>query len=100
MEVPPDLWRIDPSTGIATLIAPTGLNLGGVEVNGKFYAFYLPNVSSELVTLDSANGDTTFITNVDPSAGLIFGAAPTPEPATISLLGIGALAAFARWRKR
>jgi hypothetical protein len=93
----PDLWRIVSSTGRATLIGPTHLTLdGGVEMNGKFYAFYLPNVPSWLVTLDLANGNTTFAENVDPAAGLIFGAAPTPEPATLSLLGIGALAAFAR----
>ncbi len=99
--VPPDLWRIDPSTGTATLIGPTSLNLdGGVEVNGQFYAFYLPGNSSQLVTLDLSNGNTVPLTNIDPSAGLIFGAAPTPEPATLSMLGIGMLGAWARWRRK
>ena len=99
--VPPDLWRIDPSTGTAALIGPTELNLdGGVEVNGHFYAFYLPNNTSQLVTLDLANGDTVPLTNIDPAAGLIFGAAPTPEPATLSMLGIGMLGAWARRRRK
>ena len=103
--VPPNLWRIDPSTGVATLIGPTDLNLdGGVEVNGEFYAFNLGSSPSQLVTLDLTNGNTTFLTNVDPAAGMIFGAAPAPEPGTFLLLGSG-LAGFSsllrsRWRKQ
>jgi hypothetical protein len=58
----------------------------------------LPSIASQLVTLNLANGNTAFGQNVDPAADLIFGAASTPEPATLSLLGIGALAVFARWR--
>ena len=99
--VPPNLWRIDPSTGSATLIGPTSLNLdGGVGVNGQFYAFYLPGNSSQLVTLDLSDCNTVPLINIDPAAGLIFGAAPTPEPATLSMLGIGMLGAWARWRRK
>jgi hypothetical protein len=77
---PPNLWRIDPSTGIATLIGPTSLNLdGGVEINSTFYAFYLSNVSTQVVTLDLTNGNTTFGQNVDPTAGLVFGAQYPPR---------------------
>jgi len=98
--VPPNLWRINPSTGVATLIAPTALNLdGGVEVNGEFDAFNLGAFPSQLVALNLTNGDTSFLTNVDPSAGMIFGAAPTPEPATLSLMAAGALALYRRLRK-
>ena len=84
--VDPNLYVIDPSTGVATLVAPTSLNLGAtVEVKGKFYAFHLvvtgwtdlgPQVNPQLVTLNLANGDTNFVVNVDPAAGAIFGAAP------------------------
>jgi hypothetical protein len=84
--VEPNLYRIDPSTGAATLVAPTSLNLGAtVEANGKFYAFQLkvtswtdqgPQVQSQLVTLDLANGGTRFLRDIDPAAGAIFGAAP------------------------
>ena len=36
----PTLYKIDPSTGVATAIGSTDLNLGSaVEVNGKFYVF-------------------------------------------------------------
>jgi hypothetical protein len=100
---PPNLWRINPSTGLASLIGSTNLNLdGGVELNGKFYAFYEPNVTSQLVTLDLASGNTTFLENINPNAGLIFGAAPTPEPGTFLLLGsgLGGIAGLLRRRWR
>ena len=84
--VPPDLWEIDPRTGIATRIAPTSLNLGAsVHVDGNFYAFHLVPVGfnafgpvsiSQLETLDLANGITSFVKEIDPAAGPIFGVAP------------------------
>jgi hypothetical protein len=84
--VSPALYRIDPSTGSATLIGPTNLNLGAaVAVDGEYYAFRLsvtgftagfPTAFSELVKLDLATGQTKFVRLIDPSAGTIFGAAP------------------------
>jgi outer membrane protein assembly factor BamB len=90
--IQPALYQIDPSTGIATEIAPTNLNLGAtVEVNGKFYAFkwittgfseFGPQIQSQLLTLDLATGQTAPVLNpagpvfVDASAGGIVGAAP------------------------
>jgi hypothetical protein len=108
--VPPNLYWIDPSTGVATLIGPTSLNLGAsVGVSSNFYAFRIvptgwtpfgPLNRSELDTLNLTNGGTAFAGNIDPSAGAIFGVAPTPEPATLSMLAIGTLKALARWRRR
>ena len=84
--VSPALYKIDPSTGIATLIGSTNLGLGStVEADGKFYAFRLsltgfvggfPQAFSELASLDLATGKTTFVRIIDPGAGTIFGAAP------------------------
>jgi hypothetical protein len=84
--VSPALYRIDPSTGSATLIGPTNLDLGAaVAVDGEYYAFRLsftgftagfPTAFSELVKLDLATGQTKFVRLIDPSAGTIFGAAP------------------------
>ncbi len=84
--VNPDLYRIDPSSGVATLVGPSALNIGAtVEVNGRFYAIHLvptgwtafgPQVRSQLFLLDLATGNTTFVTDIDPAAGAIFGAAP------------------------
>lgn len=85
-KVAPSLYQIDPSTGAATPVGATDLHLGAsVEVNGKFYAFRLvltgfvdgfPQAYSQLVRLDRATGKTTFVRNIDPAAGPIFGAAP------------------------
>ena len=94
----PTLYQIDPSTGIATAIGPTKLNLGStVEVHGEFYAFrwvvtgcdpctpaadFAPQIKSQLLRLDLRNGNTTPVENaggpifVDAAAGGIAGAAP------------------------
>lgn len=84
--VQPALYQIDPGSGAATAIGPTDLGLGStVEVEGNFYAFRLvitdfvggfPVGYSQLVSLDLESGKTTFIRNIDPAAGPIFGAAP------------------------
>jgi hypothetical protein len=84
--VQPTLYQIDPGSGTATAIGPTDLGLGStVEVEGRFYAFRLvitdfvggfPVGYSQLVSLDLDSGKTTFIRNIDPAAGPIFGAAP------------------------
>jgi len=97
--VDPNLYEIDPSTGAATLVAPTRLNLGAsVEVNGKFYAFHIvitawtnsgPQGQSQLVTLDRENGKTRFVRDIDAAAGAVFGAAPVRK-ATITFDAPGA----------
>jgi hypothetical protein len=91
--ISPDLYQINPLTGHATLIGPTALTLGAAaDVNGTVYAF--ENMTSQVVTLNLANGNASFVGNFDPSAGIIDGATPVPEPASIVLtvLGIAALA--------
>ena len=98
--IPDNLYQIDPTTGMATVIGPTDLNLAAVaNVNGTFYAFN--DGTSQIVTLDVTNGNTNVVTDFDPAVGLVLGAAPTPEPVSIALFGIGATAiALCRWRRR
>jgi hypothetical protein len=98
--ISPDLYEINPLTGHATLIGPTTLTLGAaVNVDGTIYAF--ENMNSQVLALDVANGGTSFVSNFDPAAGIIDGAAQTPEPASIMLVGIGvATAAIVRRRRR
>jgi hypothetical protein len=84
--VPAGLYRIDPSSGLATYIAPTDLNLGSmVDVAGNAYAFkwittaftdFGPQVRSVATRLDLSSGATIFVSNVDSAAGGITGAAP------------------------
>ncbi|MDQ2898915.1 MAG: PEP-CTERM sorting domain-containing protein [Acidobacteriota bacterium] len=86
--IPENLYQIDPATGTTTLIGPTAFALDTViDVNGTFYAF--KNDTNQVVTLNLANGNTSFVSNLDPAAGLVFGASPVPEPASLALAGIG-----------
>lgn len=97
--IPAALYRIDPTTGLATLVAPTALTLSAaVDVNGTFYAFNA--ATNQVVTLDLANGNTSFLSDFDPSAGLLGGASPVPEPGSITLAGIGISAILFRRRRR
>jgi hypothetical protein len=110
--VDPDLWQINPKTGVATLISSTVDHvLSAADVNGTLYAFqgtissehnfFDPGPLIQLVTLDPTNGKTSVVTNLDPAAGPIFGAAPvpTPEPASLALVGTGLVAIATRLRK-
>jgi hypothetical protein len=98
--IAPNLYQIDPSTGGATLVGPTDLGLDAlVYVNGAVYAFN--DVTSQVVTLNVANGNTSFVSNFDPAAGVIDGAAATPEPGSIALVVFGmiGLAVYRRRRR-
>jgi hypothetical protein len=101
---PPALYQINTADGVATEVGSTMLGLSAsVDVNGTFYAFHEglvdPTCSgpapgscrsdAEEFTLNLANGDTSFVTGVSPSATAIYGASPVPEPASMTLAGIG-----------
>jgi hypothetical protein len=112
---PPALYQINPSTGFATEVAPTILNLSAsVDATGTFYVFKegladatcvgpapVPCASdAEVFTLSLSNGSTSFVADVDPSATAIWGASPVaPDPATVLLAGIG-IAAVSISRRR
>ncbi len=86
--VAPALYQIDPATGLATLIAPTDFGIGAaLELNGATYAFN--DMTSQIETLNLLTGASTPLGQFDPSAGVIQGAAPTPEPFSIALVGLG-----------
>ena len=94
----PDLYQIDVTTGLATLVAPTTRDIAGaINLHGTVYAFDSPN----LLTLNPANGGTAFVRSLDPSSGIIDGVAPVPEPCSLELAisGIAAVLLFIRWRR-
>lgn len=91
--VAPALYKINPLTGAAARVGPTlhGID-ASVLVNGTFYVFDAvgggPTTNQEF-TLELGTGNTTFVTNIDPHATALFGAATVPEPASIALTGVG-----------
>jgi hypothetical protein len=91
--IAPDLYQIDPATGVATVIGPTDLNLGATAaLDGTYYSFNV--ATSQVVALDLATGQAALVAGFDPGIGLVSGAVATPEPASIAFAGI-ALVAFA-----
>ncbi len=96
--VAPELYQVDPATALATAIGPTDLGIGGAtDVNGTTYAFN--DATNQVVSLDLANGKTSFVTDFDPAAGVIQGAAPVPEPGTTALVAFG-IAGLVIYRRR
>ncbi len=99
--ISPDLYQIDLLTGHATVVAPTTLTFGAaLDVNGTIYAF--EDATSQAVTLDLTNGNTSVVSNFDSAAGIIDGASPVvPEPASMALAVLGiALVGVCRLRRR
>jgi hypothetical protein len=103
--VAPALYRINPSTGAATLVAPTLAGIdASVYLNGTFYVFNDvrtgggPTTGQEL-TLNLGTGNTAFVTNISPNATALYGAAGTPAIA-LAGIGIAAICVFRRQRRR
>jgi hypothetical protein len=69
------------------------------NLNGTVYGFN--GVTGQIVTLDVTNGITSAVSNIDPTVGLIAGAAPSsvPEPGSVALAIIG-LTMVAIYRRR
>ena len=98
--VAPELYRINPITGAATLIGPTAFGIGGaVQVDGTVYAFTSANT---VLSLNVANGNTDFVTNFDPNVMGVLGASqtPAPEPASFALVAAGIAAVLVSQRRR
>jgi hypothetical protein len=64
--IAPNLYRIDPVTGVATLVDATALLItASVDLNGTVYSFVgNPEAVAHAVTLDLANGNTSFVTTL------------------------------------
>jgi hypothetical protein len=89
--IAPELYQINPSTGVATPVASTQYTLmanlsASVYVNGTFYVFKelasgpsppAPS-SGRVFTLGLMNGNIKFVSNIDTTAMAILGASPVP----------------------
>jgi hypothetical protein len=104
----PELYQINPATGMATMVGPTALGLqAAVQIDGAVYGLdFNPTGPSAVLSLNLANGNTTFLNNYlsSPVAGgvngfAVTGVSPIPEPGSIALGGIG-IAALIAWGRR
>ncbi len=100
ISVAPKLYTIDPVTGLATVIGTTDLGIGAAtEVHGITYSFN--DLTTQIANIDLSTGRTTGVGNFDPAAEVIQGAAATPEPFSIALVGLGlGMLIVGRLRKR
>jgi hypothetical protein len=105
----PELYQINPVTGVATLVGPTTLGIdAAVQINGTVYGLDFGYAGSNTVlSLNVANGNTTFLNDyvTSPVAGGvnafdILGASPAPEPASFALVVIGIAAVLVSRRRK
>lgn len=102
------LYSVDPFTGTATVIGPTGQEdlAGSAFIDGTLYAFTgsFSTPKNKIFTLDTSTGAATFTQVVVSSAPALYGAAVSnaasvPEPATFAFAG-SVLAAILIVRRR
>ena len=99
----PELYQINPATGVATQVGPTALGIdAAVQLNGTVYALAFGFPSNTVLSLNLANGNTTFLNNYvsSPVAGGvnsydIEGVSAVPEPASFALIFGGLLVLLA-----
>lgn len=96
----PELYQINPVTGVATMVGATALGLqAAVQLNGTVYGLdFNPTGPNAVLSLNLANGNTTFLNNYasSPVAGgvnafAVSGVSPAPEPAPFTLIFGGLL---------
>ncbi len=95
-----EIYSLNTSTGAPTAIGSTLLPVGGIDglvfEHGGLYAGYTTDGSppGSIYSIDPATGAATFIATQTAATGLVYGLAPAPipEPSSLALLGLAALA--------
>ena len=85
------LYQIDPTDGASTMISTTSAsNAHGLTYNNNDgYLYAIEPVFGKLYQIDPTDGASTMISTT--SASNAYGLAYVPEPATLLLLGLGAV---------
>jgi hypothetical protein len=104
-----ELYRIDPATGSATALGPTGQEdfSGSVMIGGTLYAFtgnFAGSTAHQIFTLNTSTGAATPYSSLQsapaslygatvgsPSNPQPFGSLSSPEPATFAIAGLALL---------
>ena len=93
----PELYQIDPTTGLATVIGDTAFQINAAaQLNGTVYALTAANT---VLSLDLATGNTTSVGNYDSAAFFVTGATATPEPVSFVLVGTAFAAILVKRRR-
>jgi hypothetical protein len=102
-----DLYSINPTTGVATLIGDTGFYIiNGLFVNGTLYGF--DDVTNAIVTINTTTGIATQVAtynlpggdNVFASALLTTTSVPEPSSVVLGLIGVAAVGSTGLLRRR
>jgi hypothetical protein len=98
-----NFYQINTSTGAATLLGSTGLQMQVILVgDGNLYGFS----NYDMYSINLTNGALTFVRSTPAALGIFYdgtdvlATSTTPEPGTLVMLGSGALAAAGVSRRK
>jgi hypothetical protein len=96
-----ELYTLNPTTGHATDIGPTGVPAGSLQgiggagfVSGQLFGFDFTPAGSDIYTIDTMTGAATFVASTHSFSLFTGSSGLVPEPASIVLTSIGLVAAL------
>lgn len=101
------LWSVDTTTGAATSVGALGFNINFAQgmdfdfsTNTLYALLYVGSGVVHYTSIDLATGAATTVSPVVSGEYEMAINSPVPEPATMTILGLGALAAFRKRKAR
>ena len=97
-----NLYTVNTSTGLATLVGNIGYEVFALDFEGStLYGF---TAGGQIVTINTTSGAGTFLAGQQQGSGVVYSdataSAAVPEPATLTLFGIGVtVIAACGWRR-